>query len=152
MLFVLIGCGDKPKASHNTSFTPAEVAVATSKKESNLTSSIAGLSWYAEIDGAFELARKEDKDVLIMVGEEGCRWCKKMKKRTLSDPRIQQKLEKYILVSVRRSDKDAVAKLSEFDGNIPSFFFMKSDGELIEPVVGYFDADDFLQYIEEIEE
>lgn len=113
---------------------------------------IAGLSWHLDMQRGFSLAKKEGKDVIVMVGEDSCRWCKKMKERTLTDTRIQEKMKKYVLVSIKRSDKDSVKQIAEFDGNIPSFFFMHANKELIEPVVGYFKADDFLSYIQEVEE
>ena len=122
------------------------------KKTEDRLSTISGLSWYSDINTAFNIAQQENKNVIVMVGEENCKWCNKMKKRTLTDIRIKDKFQAYILVSIKRSDEVSVKYLPEFDGNIPSFFFMKSNKELIEPIVGYFAADDFLQYIKEIEE
>ena len=113
---------------------------------------IAGLSWDTQIDKALKNAQKSHKNLIVMVGEESCRWCKKMKEDTLSDERIQKKLSKYILVSVKRSDKKSVAHMPEFDGKIPSFFFIEDNGEVYDSVVGYYKADDFLRYINEIEE
>ncbi|MBA1421013.1 MAG: thioredoxin family protein [Epsilonproteobacteria bacterium] len=113
---------------------------------------IAGLSWHTQIDKALNNAQKSHKNLIVMVGEESCRWCKKMKERTLIDPRIQNKLSNYVLVSVKRSDKKAVAHVPEFDGKIPSFFFIEKNGEVYDSVVGYYKADDFLRYINEIEE
>ncbi|PHS34353.1 MAG: thioredoxin family protein [Sulfurovum sp.] len=124
----------------------------TQKNKKDTLSTIAGLPWHSDINTAFRLAQQEHKKVIVMVGEEYCKWCKKMKARTLTDVRIQEKFKRYILVSIKRSDKTSVKYIPEFDGNIPSFFFMKANRELIEPLVGYFTADDFLQYIKEIEE
>lgn len=113
---------------------------------------ISGLSWYLNIETALQKAKKEKKSIVVMVGEDSCKWCKKMKNRTLIDTRIQAKLKSYILVSVKRSDKEAMKYLPTFDGNIPSFFFMQDNKELIESIVGYFKADDFLDYLNEVEE
>jgi len=65
---------------------------------------------------------------------------------------VQEQMQKYVLVSIKRSDKEAVKFVPEFDGNIPSFFFIDKNKELIESVVGYFNADDFIGYMKEIEE
>lgn len=121
------------------------------KKEDSIIM-IAGLPWHSDIDTAFTIAAKENKFVIIMVGEDYCKWCTKMKDNTFTDPRIKEKLEKYTLVSVKRSDKSSIKHVPSFDGTIPSLFFMHSSREMIEPVVGYFEADDFLSYIQEIEE
>jgi len=120
--------------------------------KSDTMTTISGLLWHLNIETALQKAKKEKKDILVMVGEDSCRWCKKMKNRTLTDARIQKKLKSYILVSVKRSDKEAIQYLPTFDGNIPSFFFLKENKEIIESIVGYFKADDFLEYLNEVEE
>ena len=153
---LLVGCSDKTDKK-SESFTSAIESNKTEKKASAQQSpdtlqTIANLSWHSNVETAFGEARKEHKNVVIMVGEESCRWCKKMKERTLTDKRIKEALANYILVSVKRSDKEALKYIPQFDGNIPSFFFMTANKETIEPVVGYFKADDFLAYIKEIEE
>jgi thioredoxin-related protein len=124
----------------------------TIPKPVDKTLKIAGLEWYTDVELGFYIAKKEHKNVIVMVGEDSCRWCKKMKENTLSDPKIQEALQQYILISIKRSDKESVKYVPEFDGNIPSFFFMTEKENMIEPVVGYFNADDFLTYIKEIEE
>ena len=113
---------------------------------------IENLSWHTNIKEAFKLAKVQDKNVIIMVGEDDCRWCVKMKENTLTDKRIQEHMQEYILISIKRSDKESIKYVPEFDGNIPSFFFMTNSEEMIEPIVGYFNSNDFLQYIQEIEE
>ncbi len=122
------------------------------QKQVKQTDIIAGMPWQLDMQKGFSLAQKEGKNVIVMVGEDYCKWCKKMKERTLTDARIQDLMKKYVLISIKRSDKTSIKQIPEFDGNIPSFFFMKSNKELIEPVVGYFKPDDFLSYIKEIEE
>ena len=123
-----------------------------SEHKTETSTSISGLSWYLNIETALQKAKKEKKSIVVMVGEESCKWCKKMKNRTLIDTRIQAKLKSYILVSVKRSDKEAMKYLPTFDGNIPSFFFMQDNKELIESIVGYYKANDFLDYLNEVEE
>ena len=113
---------------------------------------IAELSWYSHIDNALKSAQKSHKNLIVMVGEESCRWCKKMKDSTLTEKNVQEKMAEYILVSVKRSDKAEVAHVQEFDGSIPSFFFMKYNEEVYDSIIGYFKADDFLRYMNEIEE
>ncbi|WP_309497724.1 DUF255 domain-containing protein [Sulfurovum sp.] len=123
-----------------------------SKKQEDTITMIAGLPWHSDIDTAFAIASKENRNVIIMVGEDYCKWCTKMKDDTFTDTRIKTKLEHYTLVSVKRSDKSAIRHVPSFDGTIPSLFFMNFDREMIESVVGYFVADDLLSYIDEIEE
>lgn len=110
------------------------------------------LVWHTEMKSALKLAKKEHKNVLVMVGEETCRWCVKMKEETLSKKCVSERLKKYVLVSVKRSDKNAIQHLENFDGVIPSFFFMEANETPIDSIVGYFQANDFIRYIDEVEE
>ncbi len=110
------------------------------------------LIWETDMDLAFQRAKKENKNVMIMVEDTRCKWCKNMKVGALSDSKVQAKLQPYILLKVQRSDKDTSKRITEFTGAIPSFYFMEPDQELYESIVGYFATEDFLQFLIEIEE
>ena len=110
------------------------------------------LVWETDMDLAFERAQQEHKNVMIMVEDIRCKWCKNMKKGALSDPDVQAKLQPYILLKVQRSDKKTAKRITEFSGAIPSFYFMEPDQELFESIVGYFTTEDFLRFLTEIEE
>ncbi len=115
-----------------------------------LTGAVFALDWVKDIDTALEIAKKEHKVVMVMVEGEHCRWCKKMKGRTLSDDTVEKRLEKFVLVKVMREDGKATAKLPPVHG-VPTIFFMKEDREVIEEVVGYFVIEDFISYIDDVE-
>jgi thioredoxin-related protein len=110
------------------------------------------LSWETDMDHAFERAQKEQKNVMIMVEDRRCKWCKNMKIGALSDPNVQDKLQSYILLKVQRSDKKTAGRIEDFTGAIPSLYFMQPNQELFESVVGYFATEDFLGFLTEIEE
>lgn len=106
--------------------------------------------WLKDINTAFEMAKKEQRTVMVLVEGENCRWCKKMKHRTLGDDNVQKKLKSYITVKVMRENEDDVKDLPIIHG-VPSIFFMTSEKEVIESVVGYFNVEDFLSYISDVE-
>lgn len=108
------------------------------------------IGWLKNINSAFELAQKEQKTVMVLVEGENCRWCVKMKHRTLADENVQKKLESYITVKVMREDEDDVKDLPIING-VPSVFFMTPEKEVIESVIGYFNVEDFLSYISDVE-
>lgn len=122
------------------------------KKEGTSGGAYEKLSWETDMDHAFERAKKEHKNVMIMVEDTRCRWCKNIKRGALSDPNVQDKLDAYILLKVQRSDKKTASRIEDFTGAIPSFYFMEPDQELFESVVGYFATDDFLSFLNDIEE
>jgi len=109
------------------------------------------LVWQKDIATAFEKAKKENKIVMVMVEGKHCRWCKKMKYRTLSDDSVLKRLESYIVVKVMREDVNAVKDLPEING-VPTIFFMKENKKVLKSVVGYYDVFDFTSYINDIEQ
>ena len=106
--------------------------------------------WMNDLDKALKAAQRSNKPLIVMISEPDCRWCIKMKKGALSDPRIQKELERYLLVSIRRSDRTQSSKIESFDGKIPSFFFLSPRGEVLDSIVGYYKPDDYLRYMKEI--
>jgi len=106
--------------------------------------------WVKDINAAFERAVKEQKTVMVLVESENCRWCKKMKHRTLDDENVKEKLKSYITVKVMREDANVIKDLPIIHG-VPSIFFMTATKEVIESVIGYFNVEDFLSYISDVE-
>ena len=113
-------------------------------------SAMADLHWEKEIPAAFELAKKEQKIVMVFVEGKNCQWCKKMKHRTLSDEKVEKRLQSYILLEVMEEDDERMKTLPEVQG-VPTIFFMDAKKNVIEEVVGYFDVVDFITYINSVE-
>ncbi len=111
----------------------------------------ADIDWQKDINTAFELAKKEHKNVMVFVEGEHCRWCKKMKHRTLSDKSVEKRLKSYISVRVMQENKDAVKDLPAIEG-VPTIFFMTADKKVLQPVVGYYSVDDFISFFNTIEQ
>ena len=106
--------------------------------------------WMSDLDKALAKAKRHGKPLLIMISEPSCRWCIKVKKGPLSDPRVHEALRPYILVKLRRSDHAQSGRIKAFDGKIPSFFVLTPEGEVIDSIVGYYQTEDFLHYLQEI--
>jgi thioredoxin-related protein len=106
--------------------------------------------WQKDITTAFEKAQKENKVVMVVVEGEHCRWCKKMKHRTLSDDSVLERLEPYIIVKVMREDTEDVKDLPAING-VPTIFFLKANKKTIETVVGYYNIVDFTSFIDSVE-
>ena len=109
---------------------------AEKKNDSMIT--IAGLPWHSDINRAYTVAAKENKHVIVMVANEYCPWCKKMKEQTFTDTRIKKKLEKYTLVIMQHYDKSIRKHIPIYNCTVPSLFFMHYMRELIDKAVGYF--------------
>ncbi len=115
-----------------------------------LSSALFALDWVKDLDTAFATAQKEKKIVMVMVEGENCRWCKKMKHRTLGDEGVEKRLERFIIVKVMRENHEVMKALPKISG-VPTVFFMKSDKTVLEEVIGYFDVLDFTSYIGDVE-
>jgi len=110
----------------------------------------ADIDWQKDIPSALSLAKQENKMLMVFVEGENCRWCKKMKYRTLGDEKVEQRLQAFIVVKVMQENREAVKHLPAIDG-VPTIFFINSDKKLLQDVVGYFDVDDFISYIDSVE-
>jgi uncharacterized protein YyaL (SSP411 family) len=115
-----------------------------------LASAAFSLEWVKDIDTAFSVAKKEHKSVMVFVEGENCRWCKKMKGRTLSDESVEKRLEKFVVVKVMREDPKAMKSLPEIKG-VPTTFFMSADKKVLESAIGYWNVEDFIAYINDVE-
>ena len=111
----------------------------------------ADINWQKDITTAFELAKKEHKNVMVFVEGEHCRWCKKLKHRTLSDASVEKRLESYISVRVMQENKEDMKDLPAIEG-VPTIFFMTAEKKVLQPVVGYYSVDDFISFFNTIEE
>ncbi|MGC9351150.1 MAG: thioredoxin family protein [Sulfurovum sp.] len=111
----------------------------------------AELTWEKDTATAFAKAKTEKKNVMLMVEASHCRWCKRMKRETLSDGEVKERLQNYILVKILRSDKEAMKILPESYYPAPTTFFMTPEGEIIEKAIGFFEAADFITYINDVE-
>jgi thioredoxin-related protein len=110
----------------------------------------ADIVWQKDIPTALQLAQKEHKLVMVFVEGETCRWCKKMKHRTLSDESVDKRLQAYIAVKVFRENKEDIKDLPEIQG-VPTIFFMTAQKKILESVIGYYNVEDFISYINDVE-
>jgi len=115
-----------------------------------LTGSIFALEWEKNMDVAIIKAKNENKNIMVLVEGENCRWCQKMKDRTLSDDAVVKRLEKFVLVKVMREDMSVMEKLPPVSG-VPTVLAMEEHKTVIEDIIGYFNVQDFLSYINDVE-
>ena len=115
-----------------------------------MTGLLFAVDWVRDFDTAMQSAAKTDKTVMVMVVSQTCRWCKKMKHRTLEDERVERKLKQFIAVQVLRDDASVMKRLPRVHG-VPTIFFVRPGGSVVQEVVGYFNVEDFLSYIADVE-
>ncbi len=115
-----------------------------------LSSLLFSVEWSKDLETAFAVAKKEHKNIMVLVESENCRWCKKLKHRTLADEAVEKRLEKFVTVKVMREDAFAMSSLPEVKG-VPTIFFMNEDKVISDEILGYVDVEDMIYYINDIE-
>ncbi len=82
-----------------------------------------------------QTASKEHKLMMLVVVEDGCHWCKKFKRTTLSDTGIKQELQGIVKVLVDRYDDMPEKFESHF---FPMVFFIDPQTQnILEKSYGY---------------
>ena len=67
----------------------------------------AELGWSDDYEKALKIAKKEKKNVYVLVTSSSCRWCRKFENTTLQDKEVLKRLkEKYVLVHADRDMDD----------------------------------------------
>ena len=108
------------------------------------------IQWHEWGEEAFELARRENKPILLDIGAVWCHWCHVMDRESYEDPEIAQIVnERFVAVKVDRDERPdvdsryqvAVQAISG-QGGWPLTAFLTSDGK---PFYGgtYFPQQDY---------
>ncbi len=107
----------------------------------------AELHWEKDLQSAFDKATENQLPLMIMVESKNCRWCTKMKQRTLKNKTIAPRLKDYVLVKI---DRDVVSsKYVPYAKYVPTIYFMTPEKKILESVTGYFGVDDFNSWIDD---
>ena len=107
--------------------------------------------WYT-FSEAFEVAKKENKSVLVFVSSPTCVWCERMKSDVFSDPAVMARVKsRYVPAYVDTSrDGAALTQIAMlFGGDIatPAFVIYSPSGKPVDGWVGYLPKDEFLKRI-----
>ena len=102
-----------------------------------------GLEWNEYWPG-MNLAQETDKNIIINFYADWCSYCKKMDSETFTDRRVVEYLKNnFVLIKVN-ADKSKDIAQAYMARSLPTTWFLKSDGEKIAPLPGYFPPDNFL--------
>ncbi len=110
----------------------------------------AELSWVKNYDESFIQAKKEQKDVLLMLSQEHCQACWYMKNIVLDDEQLIEKLEaRYIIVELD-IHKDDIHTL-EYSGT-PTLYFLTSDQKVIKRLNGVYNIKELTSVLSKLED
>ncbi len=111
----------------------------------------AELDWADSYKEAVAKAGEQNKNVMLLVTTETCRWCRKLESTTLKDEKVVARLQKgYISVHVTRDVDDYPCHLKV--KGVPTTFFLDVSGKpLIKKVIGYWNAEDYLSFLDDVD-
>ena len=110
----------------------------------------AELSWAPNYDQAFIQAKKEHKDVLLILSQEHCQACWYMKNIVLDDEVLVERLEAHYVVAELDVHKDDLHAL-EYSGT-PTLYFLSSDKEIIKRLDGVYNIKELSSVLSKLED
>ena len=109
-----------------------------------------GLNSTSNLTKALNNAQLENKKVLLIFDQDSCYYCDLFKEDTLSNPEVQEILnKKYIVVYIDINKEGATASKYQIFGTPSTIFLNKNKKELYR-IEGYVPADEFLKTLKEI--
>lgn len=111
----------------------------------------ADLNWAGSYKEAIDKATEQKKSVMLLVTTETCRWCRKLEATTLKDESVVARLQKdYVSVHVTRDVDDYPCHLKV--KGVPTTFFLDVSGKpIIKKVIGYWNAEDYLSFLDDVD-
>ncbi len=105
--------------------------------------------WIHDYGKGLETAKKEHKDIYLFIGADKCRFCKKFKERTLSQPKVKARLNAhFVTVYLSRDRHDVPDGFERFGA--PRHYFLDADGKILDEDAGYLNAEAFMTLIDDV--
>ncbi len=125
----------------------AAYAVLSSGSEETTTAENVDIDWHTELKSALAEAQNTDKPVFVDFYTTWCYYCKELDETTFSDPRVQEKLAKNYVVAKIDADKNSNLASNYGIYGYPTLLILNSNGQEINRIEGYVDADNLLNQI-----
>lgn len=104
--------------------------------------------WYKSLDEGMSIAKQENKPVLVYFWAVWCQYCEKFETQTLTDPGVRQMLEnEFVMVAVDLDEDRDTARMYGVSYP-PHELFVDENGQVINRIGGYVDADYFYQVLQ----
>lgn len=113
------------------------------------------LKWLDTEEKGLEVAKKENKKIIIDFYADWCEACKELERDTYTDTKVKEELKKFVLVKIDATKSDEkINKLFEKYGiiGLPFVLFLDENGKPIEKVTltGFEKPEAFLSRLESI--
>lgn len=108
------------------------------------------MGYMRDYNTALELAKKENKPLMLVVGTDYCPWCRKFERKTLKYSEVALKVNQDFIAIIVDKNKDRGNYPNKYASPItPSVFFINPhDNSTINNSVGYIRKKDYLEKLE----
>jgi thioredoxin-related protein len=106
-----------------------------------------GLDAEHNYNQAAQKAKAQNKLILLVVTQNNCTWCEKLKSQTLENQKISQILKKEYIVVVINKDKEALPNGITVKVAPASFLLSQNSKVLTKPLIGFMAADMYEDYL-----
>ncbi len=110
-----------------------------------------GGTWVTDLEKGINIARSDDKKVLIYFHTDTCPYCYQMEEFVLGDPEVDRYIgERFVVVSLSLNENRDIARRFGVFG-VPYFvFYDPESGRVLMKIYGSRDRDDFLSLLSEV--
>ena len=112
------------------------------------------LDWVYDEAQGFEIAKREDKLVMLDFYAAWCAACKELDHQTYADPAVAAKLANYVNIKLdfTRSSETTEALTEKYQiPGLPVVIFMDAEGTVLKRFTGFVDAEKMLGILDEVE-
>lgn len=142
LIFIIVGAA---AAESSTSAKKTKTA-----KDSGVAKT-AVVKWYDSYKTAVEIAKYENKPLLVDFTARWCGWCDRMDKEVFSHKDIAAKLQKFVCVRVD-VDKDRMTAYGYSVTSLPRVIVVNTHSEIVGDWLGYRGRGDFSKLLDDVAE
>lgn len=103
----------------------------------------------AELPDLPEVCRSP-KPTIVVFGADWCGYCRKLDEEVLNDPRVKERLAKYVVQHVNIDNQPELGLKAKVNG-VPQTFLISADCKTVSQFGGYAPADVFLKWLDVVE-
>jgi len=108
-----------------------------------------GVAWSQSYEVVTNVATMEKSPVLLFFTASWCRWCEKLEREVLVEPKVVSELRKFVCVKLDVDENHDVA-MAYGVVSMPRIIIVNTQGEIIGDWLGYHDVGEFLQLLTDI--
>jgi len=102
------------------------------------------LGYLSNFNEAIELAKKENKMVMLIMTEDGCPWCENLKERVLIQEEVSHRIKNEFIALILNKDMDIYPSYYETKYTPTTFFIDAQTQEEVWSNIGYVNPKEFL--------